>query len=568
MSYQSKIMQENPVGFWRLDESSGTTAYDFSGCSNNGTYSGTFNYNILPLVSGGTRGTLITNSSYITLPVTKNYYAVTAVEGLATKYTSDNDFTLEAWIYPMFYGSSNDPQKIFGTNETGIFWQKGNIIFKAGGESVEYTLPYIKKSIYVVAVYTTKSIIIYIDGIQAASKSLSNFKFSATNFEPSIGPCNTAQDSFIVDAPAIYRYALTEPAIKKHYVDGNITSSAIQVVFPDEGVLFSGTDANIKSTYEYSYPINKKWEDILSSNTYYENDLKYVSFYSDLSGAQTFIYQDEILIPNSLGISTSKIEWRDSENISVRSSVDGINWQVCSNGSPIPQYKIGSFSSEYKLYLEITMTTSDVTKYKPKLSFFCVSFYSDRSLYADNYGDKITSTSDYNLSSIKYPVLSRNYMNGIRPLTDKFTINTLSQIKSIEMIYTPTSSIGNGLVNGLSWNNAGLITKSNISKIYINNVDISSQTNISSYLVADQPHHIVVVFTSPITGAIDLNVGGGQNLYKNIAIYQKEITASICDTHFTLYVGQPQSSLTEPVVTLTDSELKYYNNDWVVIQSV
>jgi hypothetical protein len=78
----------------------------------------------------------------------------------------------------------------------------------------------------------------------------------------------------------------------------------------------------------------------------------------------------------------------------------------------------------------------------------------------------------------------------------------------------------------------------------------------------------VVVFTSPITGAIDLNVGGGQNLYKNIAIYQKEITGSICDTHFTLYTGQPQSSLTEPVVTLTDSELKYYNNDWVVIQSV
>jgi hypothetical protein len=94
MSYQSKIMQENPIGFWRLDESSGTTAYDFSGCSNNGTYSGTFNYNILPLVSGGTRGTLITNSSSISLPVTKNYYAVTATEGLATKYTNDNDFTL------------------------------------------------------------------------------------------------------------------------------------------------------------------------------------------------------------------------------------------------------------------------------------------------------------------------------------------------------------------------------------------------------------------------------------------------------------------------------------------
>ena len=568
MSYQSKIMQENPIGFWRLDESSGTTAYDFSGCSNNGTYSGTFNYNILPLISGGTRGTVITNSSSISLPITKNYYAVDAVEGLATKYTSDNDFTLEAWIYPMFYGSSSSMQKIFGTSETGVFWQKGNIVFKVGSEYVEYTLPYIKKSVHLVAVYTTESIIIYIDGIQAISKSLTNFKFTGTTFQPEIGPCNTAQDSFVIDAPAIYRYALAESQIKKHYIEGTITSPAIQVAFPDEGVLFSGTDINMKSTYEYSYPINKKWEDIVSSNTYYDTIYKNIGFYSDLTGPQTFTYTDTILIPNSLGIVTSKIEWRNSENISVRSSIDGASWASCVNGSPVPQYKIGSFSSEYKLYLEITMTTEDVTKYKPKLSFFCVSFYSDRTLYADNYGDKITSISDYNLGSIKYPVLSRNYMNGIRPLTDKFTINTLSSIKSIEMIYTPTSNIANGLVNGLSWNSSGVLTKSNISKIYINNVDISSQSNISSYLISEQPHHIVVVFTSPITGSIDLNTGGLQNLYKNIAIYEKEITSDICNAHFNQYIGQPQASVLEPAITLTDSELRYYNNDWVVIQSV
>lgn len=572
MSYQLKIMQDNPIAFWRLDETSGTTAYDYSGCSNNGTYVGTLQSNFLPLVSGGSRATLITNSSYINLSVDKNYYSISATEGFATKYTSDNDFTIEAWIFPMFYGNSGSPHKIFGTSDTGIFWQNGNVIFKVGSESVEYTLPYIKKSIYIAAIYTTQSIIIYIDGIQAASKYLSNFKFSETNFQPSIGPCNTSQDSFLIDAPAVYRYALTESSIKKHYIDGNNTAPAIQVVFPDEGVLFSGTDANLKSTFEYSYPINKKWENILSSNTYYNNEYKYVSFYSDLSGPQTFVYQDSILIPNSLGLITSKIEWRDSERISVRSSVDGVTWQDCINGSAIPQYKIGSFSSEYKLYIEITMTTTDVDKYIPKLSFFCISFYSDKTLYADNYGDKITSSSEYNLSSIRYPVLSRNYMNGIRPIGDKFTINTLSQIKSVEFIYTPSSNgagLGNGLINGLSWDNSGNITKSNINKIYINNVDISSQTQISQYLTEGQPHHIVIVFTSPITGSIDFNASpGGQNLYKNIAIYQKEITSEICNTHFNLYIGQPLSTVTEPSITLTDSELKYYNNDWVVIQSV
>jgi hypothetical protein len=39
-SYVSTILQDNPIGFWQLNETSGTTAIDSSGHGNNGTYTG------------------------------------------------------------------------------------------------------------------------------------------------------------------------------------------------------------------------------------------------------------------------------------------------------------------------------------------------------------------------------------------------------------------------------------------------------------------------------------------------------------------------------------------------
>ncbi len=53
MLYYSSILKDSPVGFWKLDESSGSTAYDSSGCGNNGSYYGNINKVDIPLVPGG-----------------------------------------------------------------------------------------------------------------------------------------------------------------------------------------------------------------------------------------------------------------------------------------------------------------------------------------------------------------------------------------------------------------------------------------------------------------------------------------------------------------------------------
>lgn len=579
MSYQLKVIQDNPIGFWPLDESSGTIASDRSGCGNNGTYVGTLISNILPLVPGGQSGNKITNTSYITLPIVNNYYGATTTAGMATKYTSDNDFTIEAWIYPEIYSSTITPILADVTNNIGLYWENGDVVFKVNSEEARCPVTYSKKSFHLVGIYTTNSILIYIDGILAASKTIADFKFTNTTFALNIGPTSTSSDYFIIDAPAIYRYSLPVKSILKHHLEGSLSASSIQVVFPDEGVLFSGTDAYIKSQFEYTYPIKKQWEDLVDANTYYDPVNKYISFYPS-TGTKTFIYEDSFLLPSQVGITTSKIEWRNDLGISVESSSDGTNYTACVNGDPLPQYKIGSFSSSGTVYFRITMTTSDSSKFLPRLSFFAITFYADRKLYADNYGDSIFSISNYNLGSLNYPVLSRNYMGGIRPEAGTgFDINTLSSVRSLEMIYTPIQTgVANTLIHvpdlpisELSWTSSGVITKTNISKVYVNNVDISSQTNISNYLVAGQPHHVVVVFTNSVSTKIKINYktsGGSNNLYKNIAIYGKEITQALCSEHYNLYVGKPSASVSENSISLTESGLSYYNNDWVVIQSV
>jgi hypothetical protein len=107
MSYRLKVIKDSPIGFWMLDESSSSTvAMDYSGCNNNGSYTGSPATNMLPLVTGGGSGTKITNSAYVTFPLTNNYYTSTTTPGMATKYSSDNDFTIECWINQSIKSSS------------------------------------------------------------------------------------------------------------------------------------------------------------------------------------------------------------------------------------------------------------------------------------------------------------------------------------------------------------------------------------------------------------------------------------------------------------------------------
>jgi hypothetical protein len=580
MSYYLKVIKDHPIGFWPLDESSGTVAVDISGCSNNATYIGSPAANMLPIIPGGDSGTKITNISYITLPTSKDFYGSSVSNGLANKYSSDNDFTLELWVSQSIQSSGVTTLLADITDGIGIYWENGDIIFKiSNSEQVRWAVTYSKKAMHVVGVYSVNSIRLYIDGTQVAFKTIdSSFKFTNTAFDLQIGPTSSVNDSFIVDAPAVYRYGLNATAITRHYNDANYYIQPIHVVNPEDGILFSCSDRAKNIDFGYTYGVNALWEDFVDSNTYYDDKGKYIGFIpTTASESKSFVINDFLFIPMESNLTDSKIEWRNELGISVETSVDGTNYLSCVNGEAIPQYKKGSFGITGLLYIRITMSTTNASKFLPRLSYFSIRFYSQSRIYADNHNSYIESNNQFAVGSLNYSPLLRHYNNGIRPNSGYgFNINTGLNINTVEMFFTPKTTGANTLFydpvtsTKYAWNGSGTVSKASISKVYVNGVDKTSQTNISNFLVAGEPHHIVLVLSSSVSGNIQFNYetsGGPDNLYNNIGIYNRTLTQADVDTHFDLYCGRPASTTTDPVIDLTELSPIYYDNDWIVLQS-
>jgi len=581
MTYQLKVIKDYPIGFWPLDETSGTTAIDISGCGNNGTYVGSPARNMLPIIPGGVSGTRITNTAYITVPTSKDFYGSSVSNGLANKYSSDNDFTLELWVSPYILSSSATTLFADSTNNIGLYWENGDVIFKVSdSEQVRWAVPYSEKAFHLVGVYSVKYISLYIDGYLVATKSIdSNFKFTNLSLNLQIGPTANAEDCFIVDAPAVYRYSLKNLSILKHYKDAGYYIQPIHVVGPEEGILFSCKDTSRKIELDYVYGIDNNLEDLVDANTYYDTSGKYISFIQTTTAqTKSFIINDFIFIPTEAGLTDSKIEWRNKAGITVETSVDNINYLSCVNGESIPQYKKGQFDTSGLLYIKITMQTTDASKFLPRLSSFSIKFYRQSKIYSDNSSSYIESNNHFSIGSINYSPLLRHYNNGIRPnLGYGFYVNTELNVNTVELFFTPKTTAATTLFYNpatgtkYAWNGSGTVSKASISKVYVNGVDRTSQTSIGGFLVDGEPHYIVLVLSSPVTGTLQFNYessGGPNSLYNNIALYNKNLTQADVSTHFDLYCGRPVSTIIDPSTQLTELTPLYYDNDWVVVQSV
>ena len=86
-SYAATILADTPVAFWELNESSGTTAADYSGNAYNGTYTGTYTLGQPSIMPHGSGASLeLTGNGYVALP------SVAALNAL------NHPLSLEFWI--------------------------------------------------------------------------------------------------------------------------------------------------------------------------------------------------------------------------------------------------------------------------------------------------------------------------------------------------------------------------------------------------------------------------------------------------------------------------------------
>jgi hypothetical protein len=623
MSYKSVILSDYPIGYYPLDDLTtvditdyttlvddyntyqdilddtlltsyasiyGDIAFDHSGCENDALYVSDPDTEIAPIVIGNARATKITNTNSIQYSFLNDYTASATTSQFATIYSSDNDFTFEAWIHPNF--TTNGLTNILSdaTEAVGLFYDNENILFKAQSQYVQSTLPHTDKVIHIVGIYSPTLLSLYIDGILADTSEISNFVFSNTALNLLSGPTTDPGDSFLINSVAVYRYALSPSQIQNHYNE-NIGLSPIQIVDPDNGELFELYDDNISTQFIYSYPGNKSWDYFITDDLYY-NDAEQSLSIKKATGSKTVVLTDYISLPYAAVLDSSKIEWDGTSGITVEASVDGTTYQTCENGQTIPQFTLASFNGNKQIYLKITLSTPDSSKYLPKISTLQIKFYNNQIAYALNSSSYIStlegasgvSVYDITIGNNKYPILSRNSRNGIRTIQDSgFYINATSSVHTLEFFYTPYALTDSGLVSTIStgeysasnysWRNTGTISKTNISAIYVNDVNKTSETNVANVFKVGELHHVVIVFTSPVSGQLKFDYslyGSVPGLFQNISLYPDEFTSLKATQHYHLYIYGSTSSVLDnntASMTVTENSVDYYDNDWIVIQN-
>ena len=580
MSYKNTVLNDFPNSFYLLDEvqsgsiddyvallsqyptyqallDSGLTyadingmpVYDYSGSLNNGFASNASIKQLMPLVSGGIRGTEVSS-------LTEIYYEP---KGIATKYYKDNSFSIEAWCA---LPANNVSATIVGdpSINTGIFYENGNIIFKVGTNKVEHTVSN-AQAIHVVGIFQSNLLSLYVNGSIVDTLSLTSYQFSNELATFKTGPCT---GRLVIDSVAFYRYALSNTQILNHYNEGIKEVNISQIVSIDAGYLFSMNTESMQRRFSYTYPVSKLWEELNISAEYLSSDQSYV-YIPESTGAKSFSFTDHFIVPNYLGITTSQIHWEnDVKGILVEASINNVTWQTCVNGSPLPYFNKNDNQVSDILYLRVTLSSDDSSRYLPILTSLDIAFYNSKNFYSDNSGYYASSSYDYALPKVNSKTLSYNRNNGLIMYNGHgFSLNSIPSARSVELIFTPQYN-QNVLVSGASqiyeWNSAGAITKTGISSIYVNGINRTSETNVWDFLSVNNPHHIVINFTAAAT-SIKFNQNqndsksGLGHMYNNVAIYENALSVNSILNHHLLYTGNTINLISDTSFSISESSL-------------
>jgi hypothetical protein len=521
------------------------------------------------------------------------------------------------------------------SNGIGLFVNNSGVAFVLNGLSdlnnrLDYNITNFERAVHVVCVYSINNLSIYIDGEEKASKSIPAFDFTNTSLNLKSGPTTGSGNKFLIDSVAIYRYPLSSDQIKKHY-DLSKSISFINVTIPDEAEIFNIYDNNISTNFEYSYPAKKSWQEITKLGLEYNPTYNTIGIPVGQGVSQSVYFEEFIFIPSAYQIDSSKIEWVATNGVSVYTSIDGLTYVQCYNGSGIPQYgnanSTDTFDESYRLHIKVLFETSNDQTLNPVMESLTVKFYGSHILYAVNSSSSISQIINDDLYPARayvgdkqHSFLSRNKNGGISSKANSgFALNIKNLTKSIEFFYTPktlsqsgliyrpdisVTDISGGLYNtnysGLEvadggaynstysatydagnalldagvfygWSSNGTISKDNISKIYVNSVDKTSATNVSNVFSAGEISHVVIVLQDPIMNTIKLNyslAGSNEAEYQYIGLYYYELDQQMVSNHYQIYINGNPLVLSEPSFSLTENSVEAYDNDWLVIQNI
>lgn len=119
--YQGVVLADGPVGYWPLDELTGTTATDRGSTGVNGAYTGTFVYGAVPFPGGGRAPYFDGSTSYV-LIADNNAWSI-----------SNGAATWEFWLWPqrsnagVVEGFFTKGSSVSGDREWVLYRNSGNL---------------------------------------------------------------------------------------------------------------------------------------------------------------------------------------------------------------------------------------------------------------------------------------------------------------------------------------------------------------------------------------------------------------------------------------------------------
>ena len=226
--YRALVIQDKPVGYWRLNESSGTTAYDLSGNGNNGTYTGGYTLGQMGalIASGDNDSSVLLDGSTATITVPTS----TTLGGTA--------ISVGAWIKTTYSGGERDI--IYkGYSNYQLMMTSGKIYICSNGVcclAISSVTVNDGNFHHVVGVINGTSGQVYVDGVNRTSGQ-SNCSIASNTSALSLGSIN-GSNAFpgTLDEVVIFNTALSGAQILDLYQTGTSTHKD-GVPYPGNAIL-------------------------------------------------------------------------------------------------------------------------------------------------------------------------------------------------------------------------------------------------------------------------------------------------------------------------------------------
>jgi glucose/arabinose dehydrogenase len=221
--YATSVLADNPAAYWRLGESSGTTAADSSSNGLAGTYTGAPTLGVPGGLVGDSNIAVGFNGSsqYVQAPYASTLNA-SQVTVEAWAYLTGGQGTYRSVISSRDWDGSTAKGYILyaGDNDTWQFWLGGGA---AGFAKVVGPAVQLNRWTHLVGTYNGTTARLYVDGLQAAEAPLAYVQNAARPLRIAAGATETTPRYLFpgrVDEVAVYGTALAASRVYAHYESG------------------------------------------------------------------------------------------------------------------------------------------------------------------------------------------------------------------------------------------------------------------------------------------------------------------------------------------------------------